>query len=267
MKYSKFMFAASLVLTSCGAAVGAQVPAWKANSQVDVPTVKVGRNWRATLNVLPTDEQNKKLYDSWQQGISRCMDANGFKYEPGIYYSDNWMDNWNPLDEAWGNQFGYHNPKSDFPQPEQSDDVAFQQMLENTCAPQASAATFDDADVKAFTTEVDHVINDAMRVIAEPGNAAEEAAMPKWSACMSNHGLKFSNRHEISQKFEGQSRISNEELTTKGADIACDRQVGMTQSRSVAEEKALNVWKSEQQNELQNLQQLRVAFDKAVANL
>ena len=34
------MFAASLVLTSCGAAAGAQVPAWKANSQVGMTAAR-----------------------------------------------------------------------------------------------------------------------------------------------------------------------------------------------------------------------------------
>ena len=261
------MFAASLVLTSCGAAAGAQVPAWKVNSQVDVPTVKVGRNWRSTLEILPTDAQNKTLYDAWQNEISRCMASHGYKYDAGIFYSDSWLDNWNPLDEKWGNQFGYHSPRTDFPQPEQPTENDYQEMLEGKCAPEANESTFGIADVEAYTTELDRLINEAMRVISEPGSTAETLLEAKWSACMAKNGFNVAKRHELVQEFQSRNRISDEELKAKGVDIACDRQVGMTAARSAAEESALNSWKSAHRFDLEHLQRLRPAFDSAVAGL
>lgn len=267
MKNWKFLSICSILLAGCGGVAGAAVPAWNANMRVDVPTVKVGRNWRSTLNILPTTAQNKALYDAWQNGMSNCMEQNGFTYEPGVYYDESWVDNWNPLDEKWGNQFGYHNPKTDFPQPEQSSDVKYQSMLEQTCAPEANKSTYGLGDVMAFTTELDRVINDVMKSIAEPGKAAEKSLESKWSSCMANQGLDYENRNDLVQAFQGRSRISNEELKAKGVDIACDRQVGMTASRSAAEESALNSWKLAHKFDLENLQRLRPAFNAAVAGL
>lgn len=267
MKRIQVLLIGLVLISGCGGAAGAEIPIWKATSIVSKPAVKVGRNWRSTLEILPTDAQNKTLYDAWQSGISRCMASHGYKYDAGVFYSDSWLDQWNPLDENWGNQFGYHSPKTDFPQPEQSMDINYQEMLEGTCAPEANESTFGLTDVVAYTTELDRLINEAMRVISEPGSIAETLREPKWSACMANNGFNVAKRHELVHEFQSRNRISNEELKAKGVDIACDRQVGMTAARSAAEETALNSWKVAHKFDLENLQRLRPAFNAAVAGL
>ena len=259
-----------MAASACASQSKADGPSWADVVKLATKaTYPIDNNWREYLSFLPSEDQNRKIYDEWQQGIATCMSSRGLLYQAGNYYGELVFDRRNPLNREFAATFGYHDPSIiAFPQPRNTDSAdpnGYAAALEGSggCASKSAEVSLDL--VSGYTEQVDELLQDLMRELADVGNVAQEPLIAGWSTCMSSAGLDFESPNVALTKFVGEKKISSTELKVRLADFDCDRQVGLTVARSDAQRAALGAWQERNSANLDRLAVQKSAFDAIVA--
>ena len=259
-------------LVGCSEQVETRAPSWEQILSVSVnPEFPIDNNWRESLEFMPSEAQNKALYDTWQSGMTSCMASLGRNFQAGNFFGDLVVVRQNPLNRDLAELVGYHEP-SNFagPQPantDEKDPEGYAADLEgaNGCAGQAAKKTYDL--VSSYTERIDGVLQDIMRELADVGNAAQTPFVAAWSDCMKRANHPFATPHDASTKYSGTEKVTEVEIRVRLADLVCDKEVGLTAARSRAQRAALDAWMTKNSTVIDELRVGKASFDSVVAGL
>lgn len=259
-------------LVGCSEQVETRAPSWEQILWVSVnPEFPIDNNWRESLEFMPSEAQNKALYDAWQSGMASCMASLGRNFQAGNFYGDLVVDRQNPLNRDLAALVGYHEPSIfAYPQPtntDANDPEGYAADLEgaNGCAGQAAKKTYDL--VSFYTERIDGVLHDIMRELADVGNAVQAPLVAAWSDCMKRADHPFATPHDASTKYSGTEKVTEVEIRIRLADLVCDKEVGLTAARSRAQRAALDAWMTKNSTVIDELRVGKASFDSVVAGL
>jgi len=262
----------SIASSGCAQRTDAVDPSWSELVSIAVsPEFPIDNNWRESLEFMPSEAQNKALYDAWQSGMASCMASLGRNFQAGNFYGDLVVDRQNPLNRDLAALVGYHEPSIfAYPQPtntDANDPEGYAADLEgaNGCAGQAAKKTYDL--VSFYTERIDGVLQDIMRELADVGDAAQAPLVAAWSDCMKRGGHPFATPHDASTKYSDTEKVTEAEIRIRLADLDCDKEVGLTASRSRAQRTALDAWMTKNSTMMDELRVGKASFDSVVAEL
>lgn len=212
-----------------------------------------GDAWRALIPVKSplddlrlSDEDERRLYETWQAAMATCMREKGFEMEVVSYDATAGTRSVirTPIEPSAVEQYGYHLPPEEAqPDPmganerRAQQDSAFMEALFG-----ADESPHDGCRGEQFDRVYDEGGN-FWQLDQQIGNAQVELsialdASPKvqqldaaWSACMSERGFDYEAPDRPASLFAGESSVTPAEIATRQADIACQletRYVEMT---------------------------------------
>ena len=216
------------------------------------------------------DEYWRVSYDTWQTGISLCMQSKGFQYVVGKFTDPPSDAVLNRLNDATAKVFGYHDPQaSDDPnQREVATSPEFQRALGDAGGVGCGAKAWTYAKGGPFSSKFEQsdlfvtILNesDTFR-----GSAEYQTLVAEWSVCMKNVGYIFNTPDDASGKFNSRPQITEAELATRSADLSCDKTVKLTENasaRSIANFNSVADKYASQINDLAKLE--RQAYDEVL---
>lgn len=215
----------------------------------------VGQEWREQTPLKGELENVYHIaFDEWQRRISGCMRNSGFDYTPRAYISDMQTEVHrllNPLNGQVGARWGYHLPT--FPEPEDPNvgSSEFYEALDGPednqdagCAAQAYKMTYPAVD--SLIALFQPLLYDLdSRLVAYHSSPEGLAAQQTWSDCMAQSGYVYRSRDEAEGQFTSVADVSEQERLVRSADLACDVEHHLTQSRSEWERLQFEDWASE----------------------
>lgn len=213
----------------------------------------VGKEWRQRYTWAEHGELDRLSFELWQNGISACMTARGFDYQVVPFFDVNDLFTAiNPLNLATAQVYGYHTPQNIESGLEQSDhSQSFDAVLNGSgsnpagCASLASAYAYGFPNFERWTTEQDAISSEVGALLADDATSEPSTKyLAAWSACMRTRGYDYANPEAPLGEFSDDATVSPTELATRMADLDCDRDVGLTQSRSNREQELVSRWES-----------------------
>ncbi len=233
----------------------------------------VGREWRQTLTWFVSVDDQRLLYETWQESIAACMSDAGFSYTPVAYVAQDVGPLTNPLNEDVAREFGYH---IEFAVPaaenlNTDDSPAFQRALAGDpgrpgCGGAMRRRVVEP--VQEYLTLAEGTVADLERTLGDFTTTDEgRALVAAWSACMRDAGYDYSAPSEPAAVFGAQAEVSADEIAVRLRDLECDRKVQLTQHRSVYERKQVAAWLSRNEAVTLELERLRREFDEHVVTV
>lgn len=244
----------AVLLVACATSAEAERKTWVPPKEIPIYEFPVGRNWRRTFDFLPTFEQDKAVFSTWQNLIGNCMSSHGLQYEKVRFYGDIWADSFNPLDKNLASNFGYHDPSRTEMNQHVGDMSPQNQATFENCSKLAATKTYQV--IEPQTKRLQAVLNGLLEHYSDEGNAAIEKSMDKWVSCMSESGIRARSQDELSLRFSRNKEISNDEIQTRMIDVMCDETAGVTKARSLAEGAAIKDWMEENSSDLAEMRNL-----------
>jgi len=206
----------------------------------------VGNNWHRTLTFLPSYEDNRSVYRTWQSRTAACMEARGFTYIPIEYSSGSAADLLSPLDEQYASVYGYHLPELDVVDKNDYSVSGFSLALEGTDAAPGcgrEGASVYGGEIGAIAQEVNVAVSNLDSFVATfPSSDLGISLVSAWRACMKARGYAYDNPDDAGVGFSDRSYIGADELAVRSADLSCDKEVGLTAARSAFERARVDEW-------------------------
>lgn len=175
------------------------------------------------------------------------MMAQGFGYTPYAYVdSSAAFGQMNPLNEG-SLEFGYEDPPQEAPQDRSHAEpsAAYSEALSGDygCANRARGWVYGAPSAAAAAVLAQVLIRSADSATSGYATTTEsQTALSAWSSCMSKKGYDFASPDAARLRFAGDGEISAEELAVRRADFDCDRDSGLTESRSRFESASFAAW-------------------------
>lgn len=202
-----------------------------------------GEAWRALIPVKSplydlrlSDDEKRRLYETWQAAMATCMREKGFEIEVVSYDATAGTRSVirTPIEPSAVAQYGYHLPP-DASQPDPmganelraQQDPAFMEAMfgaddsaHDGCRGEQFDRVYDEGgdfwqhDQQIGNTQVELSI----AVDASPKMQQLDAA---WSACMSERGFDYEAPDRPASLFAGEPSVTPAEIATRQADIDC----------------------------------------------
>ncbi len=229
----------------------------------------IGQEWRFAQPWASPAVYNEAAYNLWQDAIAVCADALGFTFLP-VQYVDTDLNVrlLNPLNESVVSAWGYHEPTMVKPNDLNSDDSqAFTSMLfeDPGCVDLAAAFVYETEAAKRFgSTLTSLTLKIDERILQADGSNEIAELNVLWSSCMASNGYNFSSPMEARQLYGGSPGITDEERRARLADLACDQQVGLTESRSRLQATKVQAWIDDHAQEVLEIESLLVEAQRDV---
>jgi hypothetical protein len=147
-------------------------------------------------------------------------------------------------------------------------DAALQGSIEVPgCGDRAYSYTYGWREMASLSDDLTAITSDVGEVIGGYATTPESLAhVASWSQCMHERGYDYATPVDASLPFSDQPSISDEERTTRMADLACDTQVGLTQARSTEESAAVDQWVADHAVQIQDIEQRIANVQTEIAN-
>ncbi|MBU3689555.1 MAG: hypothetical protein FGM29_08375 [Actinobacteria bacterium] len=213
-----------------------------------------GDAWRALIPVKSpldelrlSDDDERRLYETWQAAMATCMREKGFEMEVVSYDATAGTRSVirTPIEPSAVEQYGYHlPPEAAQPDPMGANerraqhDPAFMEALFGT-----DGSSRDGCRGEQF----DRVYNeggDFWQLDQQIGNAQVELSIAldastrvqqldtAWSACMSERGFDYEAPDRPASLFAGKPSVTPTEIATRQADIACQLETRYVETTS-----------------------------------
>lgn len=194
------------------------------------------------------------------------MNSNGYEYTPVTYVNtDNLYSLLNPLNEEVANRFGYHDPvASDVNDPNDGESDEFFSALGGPtgCGNVAFEYAYGAPAASEFSRVFAAIIPGAEQSVEGFFTTAEsDRLVNEWASCIRDEGYSYDSPTDAASSFDSTPEPTEDEITVRRADIACDSKVGLTEQRSRYESNALSKWLDV--NSL-SVDELKTALDAAL---
>lgn len=204
----------------------------------------VGEEWRYSFDWASPQAYYKSSYDLYQSAISACMRAAGFSYEPVAYVdSDAIYASLNPLNEEIASTYGYSSPPdAEIEDPNSGDDAYYQALTDpDGCSNIALTYAYDGEAQSAWSDQFDPLLADADRaILGFESTDRGVQLLEEWSGCMAQKGYDYQTPGDAASTMPDE--VNDLSLRVRLADLACDREVGLTRERSLFEQQAIQAW-------------------------
>jgi hypothetical protein len=206
------------------------------------------------------------MYEAWQRHIIECMKGAGFDYDPVEFSPSSYgLDYISPLDRAVAEQLGYHQPSDGVPPQPSGQQVEATDALTD-CANAAMSETF--GRVSDFTEGVDAALASFDAAIDRWASTTDARTTTNaWSACMSERGYDYVDPDEPRRKYGEAATLTDVEVATRLADIDCDIQVRLTETRKAWEEAAADAWIGDHSTQVAALTDQKREYDATLDTL
>ena len=181
----------------------------------------------------------------------------------------------NPLNEAIAQEYGYHIPPLPATVPPIAPNELFAKALQGDgssndsgCAGSLAVKQLRDVSDPSFDLYAELMFSlDQVTDNKFFASANFEQLSTAWSKCMATAGYKYDGWFGPLTEFSSQPSVTKEELAVRWQDLSCDRQVGLTKSRSNLQRVDFERWMTEQELQIDHLLALVAEASKAVAQL
>lgn len=195
-----------------------------------------------------SDDDDRLIYETWQQAMASCMADAGFGFEIAPYEltASTRTTVRTPIEPSAVEQYGYHQPPDEDSAPllgtndeRANTDEAFRGALfgddsatNNGCRGTTFAQVY--AEESEFFA-VDQQMGRAQADISIEMMTSERVTglNETWSACMATRGLEYTTPDEPVSSFAGAETVTAEEILTRQADLQCQLDIDYVQ-RSAA---------------------------------
>jgi hypothetical protein len=235
----------------------------------------VGREWVEFMN-LDFSTIGKRQYDERERRIVSCMKARGFVYSPVRYEDADRVQARaaNPLLESVAKRFGYDVPR---PAPVENSNETGEALMtalngsgdDITSGCAWSAYEVYRAESEHYFDLVNELLNDLYTSVDGYFATPEgQSLMMTWSSCMAGSGYEFASQEEAARSFAGApTRPAPNEIAVRMADLACDRQAGLTAKRSDWERTQFEAWAERSADAVRTLEALESALVQRLGEL
>jgi hypothetical protein len=208
-------------------------------------------------------------YYLWQNAMAVCMKAKGFTYEPDLSEDKDESRStvMHPLNIATARIWGYHEPPyfDLSPDPPLSE-PAKKALYSNRGCGEVGHEYAAPKEVKEYGNFLS-----SLTVRSQIGGYEQLpdglALMAQWSDCMKEKGYQFTDQDAASGKYDSDdpaSKPTEEEIRVRLEDIACDRKVGFSKSKSVYQTAKYKKWEDENAETIKRVIELRDAAIRIV---
>ena len=253
--------AVSVLAAGCSDDHGADTPLSSEPTEDPLPSgadfksqYPVGQEWRHSVTWGTDSDYYRSGFALYQSAIEVCMAARGFDYVKAPWYDDDVVSVvTNPLNEKAAQEYGYHMPPYGAVDVsiQNDDSEAFGEAMNGSGATYSAEGGCGDL---GFEFAYGGVATDASAVFdsivagasaAIDGYAATDdgrRSVNQWAQCMSGQGYTYTTPLDPDTEFSGSDGPTQDEIRVRMADLACDRQVGLTAARSSYEQAGFAEW-------------------------
>lgn len=243
-----------------GGAATSWVPPTVAPSDPSLPLVGAHAR-RDQLPFFYSRSDDERIYNAWQERIASCMDGLGFTYIPVAYMPAYGLDFVSPLDREAALLLGYHLPSDGIENPNQNSSREFTAALNQTCGDTAYAETFGTVQ------EIADAFDSAIIDFDESVNGWAQTSVSRtksgeWATCMRGRGYDYSDPAEPRAEYGDDPTLTDAEVTTRLDDLACDKEVGLSEARSAYEQSVADEWIATHQDLIDDLIRQKTLYDE-----
>lgn len=230
----------------------------------------VGQEWRQQVSWGSPKEYYRQGFELYQDAIGACLLAKGFSFTRSPWYDDDRVAVViNPLNEQAAATYGYHLPPygaEDSSKIQIESGPEFDSALSGVggCGEQGFSFAYG-ALAEQQSATFDYIVQSVTNAVPLFDSTVDGARLVQtWSRCMSKVGYEFVNPLEPDNKFDSAAVVSEEELRTRKADLDCDRETGLTKSRSAFEQTLFDRWLDENSETVEEYENQLAAAERQV---